>query len=131
MATSATSIAPAFAAALSTSADTAAAIEEVCREALAGLSGQAHLGVVFASPHHGHEFAQLAAELKRRTNAQCLIGCTGESIVGTGREIEGEPAVSLWLAHLPGVAVQGMHLHYERTPEGGLITGWPELPEPW
>jgi small ligand-binding sensory domain FIST len=123
--------APAFAAALSTQPDTSAAVRQVCRKAMEPLGGQADLGVVFASPHHGPHFAALAAGVQRGTQAKCLIGCTGESIVGTGREVEEEPAISVWLARLPGVTVQPMHLRYERAPEGGAISGWPELPEQW
>src|SRR5262249_7968388 len=40
-------------------------------------------------------------------------------------EIEGQPAVSLWLASLPGTNVKLMHLDFERTSEGGIFTGWP------
>jgi small ligand-binding sensory domain FIST len=123
--------APAFAAGLSTLAQADRAVEEVLRQAVGNLQGQADFGVAFVSPHHAEEFADIAAELQRQTRARCLIGCTGESIVGTGREVEDQPAVSLWLAQLPGVHVGSMHLRFERTPEGGLIAGWPELPDPW
>jgi small ligand-binding sensory domain FIST len=74
----------------------------------------------------------LAADIARRTRARTLIGCTGESIVGGAREIEDGPALSLWLARLPGVTIQPMRLRFERTPEGGTIVGWPDnLPERW
>jgi small ligand-binding sensory domain FIST len=60
------------------------------------------------------------------------LGCTGESIVGGAREIENEPAVSLWLARLPGVSLTPMHLTYQRAPEGGTFAGWPQdLPAAW
>jgi small ligand-binding sensory domain FIST len=52
--------------------------------------------------------------------------------VATGREIEGSPAISLWLARLPGCTVMPLHLDFARTPEGGSIVGWPDdLPEAW
>lgn len=108
-------------AALSLAAETAAAVDEVCRAALAGLAGPADLAVAFASPHHGPEVAQL---LTRGLGSAVSLGCTGESIVATGREIENQPALSLWLARLPGVNIQPMYLEFERTPEGGTFVGW-------
>ncbi len=132
MSQSTVTAAPAFAAALSTVSDARAAAEEVCQAAKAGLSGQADLGMLFLSPHHGGEAAIVAETVARQTGARVLLGCTGESIVGGAREIENQPAVSLWLARLPGVSLTPMHLTYERTPEGGTIVGWPdELPAAW
>jgi small ligand-binding sensory domain FIST len=132
MTQSTTATAPAFAAALSTSSDAHAAAEEVCRAASAGMSGQADLGLVFISPHHRADVARIAEVVGRETRARILIGCTGETIVGGAQEVENQPAVSLWLARLPGVTLTPMHLTYERTPEGGSIVGWPdELPGAW
>ena len=111
------------AAALSIAADTASAVREVCERALAALGGPADLAVAFASPHHEEGVAALLCDALGTEN---LIGCTGESIVGPGQEIESQPALSLWLARLPGVSVEPMHLDFERTPEGGTFVGWPD-----
>jgi small ligand-binding sensory domain FIST len=46
--------------------------------------------------------------------------------LGPDQEIEGETALSLWAASLPGASITPMHLAFERSPEGGLITGWPD-----
>jgi small ligand-binding sensory domain FIST len=49
-----------------------------------------------------------------------------------GREVEFEPAISLWAASWPGVFTTRLHLNYERTREGGAIQGWPdELAGDW
>ena len=50
---------------------------------------------------------------------------TGEAIVGGNREIEGEAALSVWAARMPGVEVMPFHLTYQRA-EGGTFVGWPE-----
>lgn len=121
-----------FAAALSTAADTCDAVREVCRRAGESLAAAPSLAMVFFSPHHAEHAAFIAGEISGGLSAECLLGCTGESIVGNAQEIEGEPALALWLAALPGVNVQPMHLQFERTPEGGTVVGWPDdLPEPW
>ena len=102
------------------------------RKPLSNSARAADLALAFVSHHHGPPFAPLAAEVTRRTQAGTLIGCTGEAIVGGAREIEDGPAVALWLARLPGVTIEPMHLTFERTPEGGTIVGWPDsLPAQW
>jgi small ligand-binding sensory domain FIST len=121
-----------FAAALSTEEQTQTAVQEVCRAALAQLGGPPDLAVVFASHHHAAGFSGLARQLARRLGGGALIGCSGESIVGTGREIEDAPALSLWLAQLPGVRVEPLHLRFAQTAEGPAFQGWPEtLPARW
>jgi small ligand-binding sensory domain FIST len=121
-----------FAAALSIESATSTALAQACDAALGQLDGPADLALVFVSPQHGPEFGPLLAEIRRRTGARCLLGCTGEAIVGPGREIEEQPALSIWLARLPGVTIQPLRLEFQRTPEGGSFVGWPDdLPATW
>jgi small ligand-binding sensory domain FIST len=121
-----------IAAALSTNSNTRQAVAEVCRRATKQLSGSANLGLVFVSHHHGPDFEPLAAGMCDELGFENLLGCTGESIVGGAREVEGQPAISLWLAMLPGVSSQSMHLEFEETAEGATFVGWPDdLPDPW
>jgi small ligand-binding sensory domain FIST len=114
-------------AACSTQADTAAAVAEVCRQAMDQLNAPVDLAVAFVSHHHGPHFGALAASLCKYLGTENLIGCTGESIAGDSRELEDQPALSLWLAHLPGAQVERFHLQFERTPDGGTFVGWPEI----
>ncbi|HEV3024809.1 MAG TPA: FIST N-terminal domain-containing protein, partial [Pirellulales bacterium] len=86
---------PRFAAALSTLSDTRAAARDAGRTALAGLGGQPDLAFVFASMHHQENFEALAASLHGDLATDCLLGCTGEAIVGNDREIENSPAVAV------------------------------------
>lgn len=65
----------------------------------------ADLAIMFASHHYGPEFVDLARGVYDRINTRNLIGCTGESIIGPTAEIEGRPAVALWLAKLPDVRI--------------------------
>ena len=59
-------------------------------------------------------------------NGAATIGCSGESILCNGEELEDQGAVAVWLAHLPGVAVRPMHLEFSANREGGSFRGWPE-----
>jgi len=115
-----------FASALSTAPDAAQAVAAVCDQTLAALDGQPDLAVVFVSADRADACDAIAGTLCDRLGTERLIGCTGETVVGVGQEVEGEPALSLWLARLPGADVLPMHLALHRTPEGGAILGWPD-----
>ena len=118
--------------ALSTQTVTEEALREAIAAARESLGGSPDLAILFFSPHHAGRPTTWPP-----TPASCLgttnvLGCTGEAIVGTGREVEDEPALSLWLARWPGVTLTPLHLEFERTPEGGVLDGWPdELAGEW
>jgi small ligand-binding sensory domain FIST len=115
-----------FAAALSTAADTVRAVADVCRQAGEALGGPPDLAVFFFSPHHLANGDRLG-EIHRLLRPGRLIGCVGEAIIGTGQEIEGAPALSLWLARRDGGAPPaGFHLTLERTADGPSLIGWPD-----
>src|SRR5687768_9457477 len=111
------------AAALSTHLDAPAAMEEACTHALGQLAGAPDLAVVFVSSHFAEAADRLADQARELLGTDHLIGCTGESIVGTHREIEEQPAVSVWLARWPKVTVAPFRLEFERTREGDVIAG--------
>ncbi|MHC5538931.1 FIST signal transduction protein [Singulisphaera rosea] len=93
--------------ALSTANDPESALAEVLSRA----EGEAaDLAVLFASRHHAGTLATTARELRTRGLAQHVIGCTGESIVGDGQEIEDAPALSLWTLRSPNVELRGRRL---------------------
>ncbi|UUO05927.1 FIST C-terminal domain-containing protein [Blastopirellula sp. J2-11] len=121
-----------FAAALSTHEATEEAIAQVIREALEQLAAPVDIAFVFVSPQHADKLETIASQLCELLGTENLFGTTGEAIVGVGREIEQAPAISLWLAHLPGVEVTPMHLEFQRTPDGGSFIGWSgKLPLQW
>jgi small ligand-binding sensory domain FIST len=121
---------PRFATALSTLAGGEQAAHDACRRAKAELNAAPNLAFVFASAHYLGEFPQLAKTLHAELAADCLLGCTAESLVCGDREIEGSRALVVWLAHLPGVELLPIHLEFHRTADGGELVGWPaELSE--
>ncbi len=90
------------ASAFSTSRNSEAALREV----LDGLAGNfdaepADLAVVFASMHHAETLGRVGSELVSRELSRHVLGCTGETIIGEGREVESEPALSVWAIRLP------------------------------
>lgn len=123
---------PKFAAALSTKERADAAAAEVSRAAMEQLDAKPNLAVLFVSQHHGPDLAEIGNQICEAIGTEALIGCTGEAIVSGNREIEAEPAVSLWLAAMPKTNINLFHLNFEQTGDGSIFTGWPaDLPEPW
>lgn len=116
-----------FTAAFSTAPETTKAFDDVCRDALEQLPDKPDLAMLFLSPHHARQAEDLAAMAKRRLVPRCLLGCTGETVVGNGRELEEGPALSLWLGKWKtAVELQPFHLVWERMPEEPSILGWPD-----
>jgi small ligand-binding sensory domain FIST len=114
-----------FMTAYSTIEDTADALAQIREEIRVQLAGAADLVLLFLSPHHADQLERVAAAVCDATRTQNLLGCTGESIVAGEQEIEGQPAIAVWVAQMPGVRVSPFHLSFERHSDGGLFTGWP------
>jgi small ligand-binding sensory domain FIST len=116
-----------FAAALSILGSTAEAVEDACAGALHDWSGPADLAVVFFSPHHADAAASFGPRLRQRLGARHLLGCVGEAIIGNDREIEGRPALSVWLGRWSRpIEAEPFHLSWEEAAEGASVLGWPD-----
>jgi small ligand-binding sensory domain FIST len=90
----------------------------------------ASLGVLFASAHFLGAADALVTAISNALGRLPLIGCVGEAVAGGAREIESEPAVSLWLGADLG-PVETFAMEYIRTPSGGAYAGYlfPREPE--
>ena len=51
------------------------------------------LAILFASAAYAEHFPQLVRRAWSETGARALIGCSGQGIIGPGREVEDVPAV--------------------------------------
>jgi small ligand-binding sensory domain FIST len=100
-----------------------AAIREVCETAQQSLAQPADLGIIFISSAFKSEYSRLMPLLRDQLNVATLIGCGGGGVIGSGvegaipQEVEGLPALSLTLAHLPEVAVEAFHLLEQDFPD--------------
>ncbi|MBX6315709.1 MAG: FIST C-terminal domain-containing protein [Isosphaeraceae bacterium] len=111
------------ASALSTRRDTDAALRDVLDRVAEGLEGEpADLAVAFTSAHHADALGRLAREVRARGLARHALGCTGESIIGEGREVEDDVAISLWAIQLPQADLRPIRLEFD----GTAILGWPD-----
>jgi small ligand-binding sensory domain FIST len=116
-----------FLAELSTEPTSAVALEQVCSQAQACLSGRCDLACVFFSVHHASAARQIAQTLSDRLKPKVLLGCIAEAVIGNDREIENQPALGLWLARWTHpVRLTAFHLTLERTADGPALLGWPD-----
>jgi small ligand-binding sensory domain FIST len=111
-------------AALVLAGDPAEAGRRAGREARVPLGDSApSFGVLFASADFLGSADALLSAVTAETGPLPLIGCVAEAVVGTGREVESGPAVSLWLAADVG-PVETFEMEFVRTPSGGAIGGY-------
>ncbi len=68
------------------------------------------LAFLFASSDYAEEFPELVASARRATRARLLIGCSSQGVIGTGREVEGQPALALLTFSLPGAVLRPVRL---------------------
>ena len=119
-----------FASALSTTSDTATAVAEVCEQVRQQLGDSPNLVLLFFTTHHSAAASAIAKDVCAQLQTQNVLGCSAQAVAGVGREIEDEPAISLWCAKLPGANLRMMQMQFEKAADGGVITGWPDdLPE--
>ncbi|MBV9204306.1 MAG: FIST C-terminal domain-containing protein [Actinobacteria bacterium] len=85
--------------------------------------------MLFASAHFFDSAQALVAAVAEQTGQIPLIGCVAEAVAGGAREIESEPAVSLWLAADVG-SVETFAMDFVRTASGGAFGGYRFGPDP-
>lgn len=97
-------------------------------QALEPLSHPPGLVCVFVSGGGPVERAGRAAMTAARTIAgehAVVLGCTAYGVIGAGRGVEAESAVSCWAAVLPDVRVTPFYLEAVRAADGVVVTGMP------
>ena len=92
-------------------------------EARGTIEDRPDLAVVFASPHFARRADVIVDGVREAANPRGLVGCIAEAVVGGDREVEAEPAVSVWLGWLPGEVRT-----FRSTFSEGTFSGWPEEP---
>ena len=101
------------------------AFADAIDEALGDLSDQ--LGetvpdvvLAFVSSEYAAHAPDLAGPVRERFPQTLIMGCTAGGVAGGGREIEGEPALALCAAALPGVNLTPFHLELGELPRAGV-----------
>jgi small ligand-binding sensory domain FIST len=112
-----------LAAAMSGESDAVRAAEQVCSRCSEDLGpGSVDLALLFVSYPHAERIDAIAGVVRRELRVDCLVGTTGEGVVGGRAEIERSPGISILAARLPGVTLvpfSGEELMpYDESPEG-------------
>ncbi|MGH3897784.1 MAG: FIST signal transduction protein [Pseudonocardiaceae bacterium] len=110
--------------------DLVAAAESAVRQALAPLHGQRpDLLCVFVCGDDPNAVESVSTRAMEIAGAGTTLGCGAGGVIGAGRGVEIEPAVSVFAACLPGVRCTPFHLELVRTPDGAAVTGMPDRHE--
>jgi small ligand-binding sensory domain FIST len=87
------------------------AVEEALESLAAEIGGQEpDLMLVFVYPSRVEQYPSVVEAIAERYPTVALAGCSAAGVVGGGREVEHQPALSLTAAILPGVEVDVFHL---------------------
>ncbi|MEZ5142776.1 MAG: FIST N-terminal domain-containing protein [Acidimicrobiales bacterium] len=116
-----------FASALSEHPDAAAATGEVAGALLEALGPSPDLVLVHATGAHRDAFADVVDALGRVLTPHRLLGATAVAVVGGAREVEEQPALSLWGARLSTAGpadLRPLRLDAIRTGDGLALLGF-------
>jgi small ligand-binding sensory domain FIST len=117
-----------FSNALITNANWSDEVVKSCQAIIEDIVVSPDIAIVFVSPHFADEFQDIADAIQETLQPRNMIGCVGDSIVSGGREIEGDPAITIWAAALPDTKIETARLLLERVSDRGFISGTEELP---
>ena len=93
-----------FASGLSEHPVTAYAAGEVCGQVLERIGTHPDLALVFTTLAHAGALEDIVAAVREVLHPSVVIGAAAESVVGTGREVETGPGISLWAGRWGPVA---------------------------
>jgi small ligand-binding sensory domain FIST len=112
-----------FAAALSQHPLATHAVGEVTGQVLDQVGTAPDLAVLFVSAAHTGAMEDIAAAVRSILLPDVLVGCTAASVVGGAREVEGQPAISLWAGRMSSVTP--LRLTAEQVGGQVAVSGFP------
>ena len=106
------------------------AAERAVRQAVGPLDGPPVLVCVFVSGGAPDDAVRaglraMAVAADAGDDGTTVLGCTASGVIGGGRGVEAESAVSAWATALPGIRLTPFRLDTARTPDSVLVTGMP------
>src|SRR5579871_479136 len=120
-----------FASALSEHPVPAYATGEACGQVLEQVGRHPDLVVVFTTMAFGGALEDVAATVREVLAPSVLIGAATDTVIGTGREVEEGPAISLWAARFGPVAgVRALPVDVPFTPSALVVIGDPFSVDP-
>ena len=102
------------------------AVASCARKVRADLGdSECDLAIVFVSPEHQAAYDSVPDLMGEHFEGSLLLGCSGQGVIGDGREVEHRSGFSVTVAELPDVEVVPFHVDGERLPDGDAA------PEEW
>ena len=106
------------------------AAQRAVRQAVGPLDGPPALVCVFVSGAAPDDAVRaglraMAVAADAGGDGTTVLGCTASGVMGGGRGVEGEGAVSAWATALPGIQLTPFRLDTAHTPDSVLVTGMP------
>src|SRR5688572_9999207 len=83
----------------------------------AGLNGKPSLGLIFMTPRFFAQAKQVLEIIRVHAHLPLLVGCSSQSLITGGEEIEEGGGISLALFHLPGAVLKAFHFTQENVDE--------------
>jgi small ligand-binding sensory domain FIST len=112
---------------LAVDGDLVAAAERAAKQAVETLGGaEPDLACVFVCGADTDAIAAAGLRAGVVTGAGTVLGCSASGVIGSGRGVEGIPAVSVWAAALPGVRLRSFRLETLRSDDSLAVVGLPE-----
>ncbi|MGH3912671.1 MAG: FIST signal transduction protein [Pseudonocardiaceae bacterium] len=110
--------------------DLSRAAESAVTQAVAPLAGQRpDLLCVFVCGQDPEAVEAAGTRAMELAGARTTVGCSAGGVIGAGRGVESEHAVSVFAACLPGARCTPFHLELLRTPDGATVVGMPDRRE--
>ncbi len=112
-----------------------AAVPDAVAEAMALLGAPATMAIIEVSAPGdplaaGRALAHASALITEISPECVVVGSNAHGVIGGDTSVEVQPAISVWVAHLPGSHPRGFRLATVPAPHGGLaLTGLPDLEE--
>ncbi len=104
------------------------AIELAVTQAELPLAGEpASLACVFVSGLAPDDAGRALASAAQMIDAPTVIGCSADGVLGAGQAVEGQPAVSVWMAAAPELRLRAFHLEVMRSDTAMTVMGMPEM----
>ena len=119
-----------FADGLGLDADLLVAASSAAEQALTVLDGRRpDLVCAFVSGGDPEQVGAVGERVAELMGSGAMVGCSADGVIGGARGVEGQAAVSVWAAVLPGAAMRTFHLEVMRADEGMAVIGLPERRE--
>ena len=85
------------------------------------------LGVVFLTPQFFDVAAEVLEVVRLNARVPLLIGCSSQSLIAGGNEIQDAPGLALQLLHLPGADLKALHFADEDVAGAATPSDWHSL----